>query len=1273
MSLPRHHRRRPITTFSKNATTKGAKANAARRAGSQSPRTGLSLVPARRRGGDGSGAPTHRLRSLALLGAALGLLAVMVVPASAGAANAPWWKLVSNSRPSYLHVGGGGGAPGVDEVQEIIVEPEGTEAAIVVAPNLTPHEIEEEEFREGGECKDPKCAELTHATTEAEAQAKIEGLTGYAGNVEVHKVDALHYAVTFVGALAEQPVPLMKLGYSTGFGEVKEITKGRAAVPAADGEIYVTAANLGDANFEGSKGTITMTDTLPAGLEPVEVVGTRPNGADFQQRLQIPCNPISGQTATCTYAGTVLPFDNLEMKIAVVLKAGAHTGEPNQLTVFGGGGASASLTRPITVSSGPIPFGVNEYEQSLEEEGGAPSTQAGSHPFQYTTQITVNQGRDINPFVNSEMRPEVTPVGLAKDFAFKLPPGLIGSATAIPQCTTAEFFHTIAGLYNLCPPDTAVGAATVTVHEPATVGTSTLTLPIFNMEPNFGEPARFAFYAVLANTPVFIDAALRSGSDYGITAAVNNLTQTGSVLSSTATFWGTPGDSRHDGQRGWSCLLSARGEAEAGACLPLGESNPRPLLTMPTQCTSALRAEGELDQWNVNQGVFAPFSGAFSPSGLLTACYQVPFGPNFAAQPTEKQSAAATGLTVDLSLKQEGLNSAAAKAESDIKRVTVALPAGITTNPSVANGLSACTLAQYQAEALGNQSCPESSKVGEVEIESPLVAPTIKGSVYVAKQHDNPADNLLSIYVVAKNPELGVLVKTAGAVTPNEQTGQLTTTFDELPQLPFTHFHFLFRTGQRAPLITPNLCGTYTTGADLYPYSNPNTALHRDATFTVSAGAGGGPCATQESQLPNKPTLEAGTLTPIAGAYSPFVFKVRRADGSQALSRIDATLPEGLLGKLAGVKECSDAQIAQAEGRSGEGQGALELASPSCPASSQVGVVNVGTGVGTQPYYVQGKAYLAGPYKGAPLSLAIITPAVVGPFDLGTIVVRTAFYVNEFTAQITAKSDPIPTIVHGLPTVIRSVALNMDKPNFTLNPTSCDPKQITGEAISTLGNVALLSQRFQVGACGALGLKPGLKISLKGAAKRGKFPALTATLTYPKGSYSNIARASVALPHSEFLAQNHIRTVCTRVQFNADAGNGSQCPKGSIYGKATATSPLLDKPLSGPVYLRSSSHPLPDLVVALHGQIDVALVGRIDSVNGGIRSTFGSVPDAPVSKFTLQMQGGKKGLLVNSTNICKSTNRAVSKLTAQNGKTYDTKPVLKAKCGKAKKKGKRHR
>ena len=455
----------------------------------------------------------------------------------------------------------------------------------------------------------------------------------------------------------------------------------------------------------------------------------------------------------------------------------------------------------------------------------------------------------------------------------------------------------------------------------------------------------------------------------------------------------------------------------------------------------------------------------------------------------------------------------------------------------------------------------------------------------------------------------------------------------------------------------------------MVPWSTPEGAdAHPTDSYETTLGAGGGACSASEAAAPNHPSFTAGTAAPQAGAYSPFLLKLSREDGTQRLTGLDTTLPAGLTGRLTGISYCSEAQIAQAKSREAPNMGAVEQQSPSCPAASEVGSVTVGAGAGITPLYVSGHAYLAGPYKGAPLSLAIITPAVAGPFDLGAVVVRTALQVNPETARIHAVSDPLPSIIQGVPLDIRSIAVRLDRPSFTLNPTSCDPMAITGSAPTLPGQSAALTSPFQVGGCSALKFAPKIAISLKGGTKRHRFPALKAVLTYPsKGAYANIASAQVTLPHSAFLEQGHIGTVCTRVQFAANS-----CPKASIYGKAKALTPLLDKPLEGPVYLRSSSHELPDLVAALNGQVDVVLAGRVDTgKGGGIRNTFEAVPDAPVSKFTLEMQGGKKGLLVNSENICRKPQKASVSFTAQNGKALALTPTIGNDCGKKAKKKKK--
>ena len=629
-----------------------------------------------------------------------------------------------------------------------------------------------------------------------------------------------------------------------------------------------------------------------------------------------------------------------------------------------------------------------------------------------------------------------------------------------------------------------------------------------------------------------------------------------------------------------------------------------------------------------------------------TGCDALPFDPKLLLAPDARGTQSPSGLDVDLSVPQS--SSPGGLAQADVKRTTVRLPQGVSINPPSADGLQGCSDAQLGLGLEGSAECPDGSKLGTVKISTPLLDHSIGGSVFLRSQasSDPKSGDLYRLAIELRSDADGIDIKLPGSLAADPETGQLTSTFGGLPQLPFESLHLHFKTGPRAPLATPISCGTYRTHAELTSWSGKTVEI--DSPFSIDQGC--------EAAV-FKPGFQAGVANSTAGQFSPFSLRVTRDDGMPNISLIDTTLPEGELAKLAGVGVCSDAGAA----------------SGNCPASSLLGSATVGAGNGSNPLYLPQAGhsptavYLAGPYKGGPYSLVVKVPAQAGPFDLGTVAVRSALHIDPATTRASVASDPLPQIIGGVPVAYRDIRVNVDRPNFTVSPTSCEPKTVTATVASSTGGSADVSDRFQVADCAALGFKPKLALALKGGTTRGKNPALRATLTMPRKN-ANIDRASVALPHSEFLAQDHIRTVCTRVQFAAAGGGGEKCPPGSIYGKATASSPLLDRPLSGPVYLRSSSHPLPDLVVALDGEIHVDLVGRIDSKGGGIRTTFANVPDAPVSRFVLSMQGGRKGLLENSTNLCATSSRATAKFDGQNGRLSDTAPVLVANCGK---KGKR--
>jgi hypothetical protein len=605
-------------------------------------------------------------------------------------------------------------------------------------------------------------------------------------------------------------------------------------------------------------------------------------------------------------------------------------------------------------------------------------------------------------------------------------------------------------------------------------------------------------------------------------------------------------------------------------------------------------------------------------------------------------------------------------ATATLKNLSITLPSGLVVNPSAAEGQSACSEQQigYLGEKDGRPvfngaapSCPENSKLGAVTLTKPLVNHPLPGSIYLAKQTDNPFGSLIALYVVVEDPISGILIKLPGAVQLDPVTGQVTATFKENPQLPFEELKTEFSGGPRAALTTPSTCGSYTTISDLTPWSTPQGAdAYPSDSFAIVSGANGAPCVSSEAQLPNSPGFEAATTSPLAGSYSPFVLKLSREDGSQRFGTLNTTLPPGVIGKVAGTEECSEAQLAQAVARSHPGEGALEQSSPSCPQSSEVGTVTAGAGSGS-PTYVGGHAYLAGPYHGAPLSLAIVTPAVAGPFDLGTIVVRAGLYIDPNTAQVTVESDPFPTILDGIPLDIRSIAVSVSRPEFMLNPTSCETTSVDGKATSTTGQTALLSDRFQVGGCAGLPFKPTLSASTQGKASKADGASLVLKISAKPGE-ANIHKVNLQLPIKLPSRLTTLQKACTEAQFNA---NPADCPAESVIGSATAHTPILQAPLTGPAYLVShGGAAFPDVEFVLQadergGDIEIVLDGGTQIKKGITYSNFETVPDAPISSFETVLPEGPHSILTadlptsDNYNLCGQSLRMPTTLTGQNG------------------------
>ncbi|HSS43379.1 MAG TPA: hypothetical protein VLK37_12615 [Solirubrobacterales bacterium] len=848
---------------------------------------------------------------------------------------------------------------------------------------------------------------------------------------------------------------------------------------------------------------------------------------------------------------------------------------------------------------------------SLKDVKGKYSRQAGAHA-DFSFKFALEPG----------------PPESVRDVDLDLPVGLIGNPTPFPTCGLSTL------VVNACPVETEVGKADIKLNQKGFI----VHVSIYNMPHGPDIPALFGFkYSTSVAT---ITPRVRPG-DYGISSGSFQITQAEGIEWVRVKFWGVPADPSHDTER------QGPGYIEIGENpLTIDTNAPNvPFFTSPTSCpdtASVFKARG--DSWQ-HPGIFDEELITTDEEGtpfVWEGCENLPFEPTLVPLPGTHRAHSPTGLDINLDLpSNEGPGGFSSSA---VKEAVVTFPKGMTVSASAVAGLEACSEAQV---GLGNNNppaCPSGSKLGNVTIETQVLPDPLQGEVVLAKQNENPFGSIFAVYMLVKGP--GFYLKLPGELNVNKEDGQLKAIFSDLPQLPFENVHLDFRGGPTAPLVTPNTCGDYSIKTEVFPWARPTEPVVASVPMPINeACAGAGEF---------NPRLQAGVANPVAGAKSPLTIRITRQDGEQNISKIEVTLPKGEIANLKGLEVCPE---------SGAPSG-------NCPAGSQVGIATTALGTGAFPLFTPqpGKEptalYFAGPYNGAPYSLITKVPAQAGPFDFGDIVVRTAIDLNPVTAQVIAKSDPLPQILEGVPIAYRDVRIEVKKPDFTVNPTSCEQRYATTTITSVDGSEAHPSVPTKVGDCGALNFGPKLKFKVKGGTNRGDFQALTAVLTTGKKE-ANISKVQVALPHAFFLEQGHIGTVCTRVQFAAE-----NCPAASVYGFARAITPLLDDPLEGPVYLRSSNNPLPDLVADLQGQFDIELAGRIDSENGGIRNTFETVPDAPVTKFVLTMKGGKKSLLVNSRNLCISPARAKVRMVGQNGKRHNEKPLVQSSCGKKSKKKK---
>ena len=888
----------------------------------------------------------------------------------------------------------------------------------------------------------------------------------------------------------------------------------------------------------------------------------------------------------------------------------------------------ASLLLATTASSAGAAFGIAKWEAGTcafdlpECTYSSPSaqffTQAAGHPSAGLTDFTVN--------TNGLGSPEGTLSRVRVD----LPEGLNVNPQAVPQCPKATF--------EANPSSCAASkVGTSTVYSISSLLPVPVSFDVYDLVPDNGSPALFGFRAELSLLGlglvnlgnVYLVADIDWAHDYHEGFTIENVPTQLPLVRNRLVFDGTIGNS---------------------------------FITVPSPCngdtTTGLQLTSTTGQTD---------SASTTPAGPgrvipIDGCQKVPFGPSIAGTAGGVTDSPAP-VSVALSVPQSSPGNAMPINSSTVKQAAVSLPLGAGLNPAAAEPLAFCTDAQFRKGQTAPVACPDKSKIGTVSIQTPVLPPnSLPGTVYLGQQlsRDPESGDEYRIFIDAESARYGISVRLVGNVFANAKTGRLTAVVKAAPQVTFSNFTLQFNGGDRAPLTSPPICSN-TINTALTPWSGQAQASPTGSIVLTNA-PGGGPCAKTMAERPFAPGLEASPKSNQALAFTPFTAHLTRPQGQQELKGIDVHLPPGATAKLAGVPYCPPNEIADAAGRAG----AAERKNPSCPGDSQVGVATIQAGTGGSPLQIGGNVYLAGPYQGAPLSLAVVTPAVAGPFDLGTVVVRVPLKLDPETAQIEPDTE-IPDVFGGAKLDIRSIFVNVNRREFTLNGTSCAQHATAGVLLGGGADptnpaawaTAKVSDPVQLEGCDALELRPRLKLRLFGATHRAQHPRLRAALRARKGD-ANIARASVALPHAIFLDQASLGTVCTRPQFAENA-----CPKKSIYGKARAFTPLLGKPLEGPVVLRSNpSHTLPDMVAHLEGQVDIDLVGVIDSFKGGIRTTFNTVPDVPVEKFILTLPGGRHGLLVASTNLCKQPPRAIVKFKGENGRKIHRKQKLRTPCGR---------
>jgi hypothetical protein len=889
--------------------------------------------------------------------------------------------------------------------------------------------------------------------------------------------------------------------------------------------------------------------------------------------------------------------------------------------------ARLAIVAIVMLSLGAIASTASASEKIDSFTTTTSTSEAGAHP-DFGTSFTLH-----NPGA-----PEA-----ARDVIFNAPEGVFGNPYAISHCTSSDF------ALDQCPSNSQAGLITVYANYEGEPHKLLGTAPLFDIEPQGSETALLAFIVPTLDIPIDIPVTVRTATDYGLRFTVQDITQVTPFAGASLVIWGFPAERSHDLER---FHKGTPGEpancpgATDTSCIeaPTEASEPvHPLTDNPTTCsgplTTSLTVQTYEDPGNPTTET--------SSYPATTSCDLEVFNPVLYASPTSTETDAPSGLNLELSAPQF-LGFAASP--SEIRAVSVTLPENLTINPDAADGQTACTNEQANFGSEGPAECPDQSKIGTFAIGTQALPLPLEGAVYIGEPKP---DDQYRLFLIASG--FGINAKLVGSFKPNPVTGQVSAYFENLPQAPFETFQLHLFASDRGLMATPTQCTIYTTRAEFYPWNSTLAEQESSQIFGLTSGPHGSDCPGQIR--PFEPSLEAGASNPVAGAFSSFALKLNREDGDQYLGKLNFTMPPGLTANLRGVSYCPEADIAAAANTLGR----VEQAEPSCPASSEIGTSNVAAGPGSHPFHALGKIYLAGPFQGAPLSLVAITPALAGPYDYGTVVVRVALHIDPLDAHVIADSETVPEIIGGIPIRLREIEVNIDKPNFMIDPTNCSEFHTTSEGVGDQGTAVAFSSPFIAVNCFALPFAPKMSITQLGghkATSRSKDPSLAIELNTRAGD-ANIKSIAVTLPKAFEIDQRHLGNICDRSELASDHCAGKQA-----IGEATTTTPLLEAPLKGPVYAVSGFGVLPHLAFILGGQVTLMPEAESSSVqHGRLKTVVPVVPDAPIGNFRFTLFGGSQGYLSNTQSLCSAPTDSTIEFDAQNGKTETQQVKTKTACG----------